>query len=138
MLVVGGVLFLWFILFRWMKIKIERLKFKIMEENKKTNEKIILEPQSALFRGSDASFGNIKGNGVICLTSKSLSFEKLIGQKININRADIVKATVEDSFKGKTSFATGGRHLVIKTKNGNRIGFLIKEAEEWCAKINNQ
>lgn len=30
---------------------------------------------------------------------------------------------------------TGGKHLVIKTKDGNRIGFLLQDAEIWTEKI---
>ncbi|MBI5584578.1 MAG: hypothetical protein HY892_12225 [Deltaproteobacteria bacterium] len=127
---------LWFILSRWLKVKTEALRSKMVEQYGRSKEKIIIEPKSALYRGADARFGNVKGNGVIGLTEKGLVFEKITGQRIEIDRAEIEKATVEKSFKGKTSFATGGKHLVIKTKDGNRIGFLIKDAEEWAQKIN--
>lgn len=97
--------------------------------------RVVIGPASALFRGSDAKFGSIKGNGIICLTDDNLLFEKITGQKIKISRAEITDATVEEWFKGKPSFATGGKHVVIKTRDGNRIGFLVRDAEMWVNKI---
>ena len=48
---------------------------------------------------------------------------------------EIMDATVENTFKGKLSIATGGRHLVIRTKDGNRIGFLLKNAALWSERL---
>jgi hypothetical protein len=127
---------IWFVVFRWVKMKTEALKSKMIAQCNRMSERTVIGPKSAIYRGADARFGNIKGNGIICLTENALFFEKLTGQKIDIARADIAKVTVETSFKGKTSFATGGKHLVIKTRDGNRIGFLLKGAEEWSAIFN--
>jgi hypothetical protein len=127
---------LWFVLSLWLKKKTEALKGKLAEQQKRAKEKFLIEPQSALYRGADATFGNVKGNGVICLTGKGLVFEKITGQRIELARGDMAEARVEKSFKGKTSTGTGGRHLVINAKDGNRIGFLIKNAEDWAQKIN--
>jgi len=126
----------WIIPFLWIRMRTEALKKKMAEQLCRTNKKVIIEPKFALYRGADAQFGFVKGNGVICLTENTLFFEKLTGRRIQINRTEIVEATVEFSFKGKTSLATGGRHLVIRTKDGNRIGFLVKDAEEWSQKVN--
>jgi hypothetical protein len=130
--------FIWFLMSRWLLKKTEALKNKLVDQYRQTHKIIIIEPKSALYRGADAQFGNVKGNGVICLTEQTLLFEKITGQKIEIDRAEITGAGVEKTFKGKTSFATGGTHLVIRTKDGNRIGFLLKDAEEWAQKINAQ
>jgi len=127
---------IWFVVFRWVKMKTEALKSKMIAQCNRMSERTVIGPKSAIYRGADARFGNIKGNGIICLTENTLFFEKLTEQKIDIARADIAKVTVETSFKGKTSFATGGKHLVIKTRDGNRIGFLLKGAEEWSAIFN--
>lgn len=62
-------------------------------------------------------------------------FEKLTGQKIKVIRSEIVNVTIEEWFKGKPSFCKGGKHLVIKTMDGNRIGFLVSDAELWVNKI---
>ena len=127
---------IWFLMSRWLLKKTEVLKKKLIEQNRQTKQEFVRGPESALYRGDDGRFGNVKGNGVIGLTGKKLLFEKITGQRIEIDRAEIEEASVEKTFKGKTSLATGGRHLVIRTKEGNRIGFLLKDAEEWAQKIN--
>lgn len=128
-------LLVWFLVLRWIRKKTRGLINRMSEECGTAKDRVVIGPTSALYRGSDAKFGNIKGNGVICLTEDSLLFEKLTGQKIKISRAEIAGATVEDWFKGKPSFATGGKHLVIKTRDGNRIGFLVRDAEMWVNRI---
>lgn len=96
-------------------------------------EDIRIPPQVAVFRGSDREFGNIKGNGVIMLTSRQLLFRKLTGQRIAIPLDDIAETQVAQSFKGAVSYGSGGQHLVFKTRDGNRIGFLIRHPERWTA-----
>lgn len=141
MLIIGIVVInalLWFSIVYSMKKRMETIKIKMLEEYCSENDRFIIEPKSALYRGADMYFGNVKGNGVIYLTEKGLIFNKLTGQKIEIKRAEIIAASVEESFKGKSSFAAGGKHLVISTNDGNRIGFLVKDAEQWAEKVNVQ
>lgn len=126
---------IWFAIIYWMKRRIEAIKSRMREEYSSENGKLIIEPKSAIYRGAEMWFGNIKGNGVVCLTEKGLIFNKITGQKIEIKRAEIKEAIVEESFKGKPSFATGGKHLIIKTTDGNRVGFLLQDAEAWSEKI---
>lgn len=140
-LFVGGLLFvhvfMWFVILRRVKAGLGALKSKVNERYARLDSSTItLGPQSALYRGADAKFGNVKGNGIIWLTVKGLYFEKLTGQKIEVDLGEIAQTTVETTFKGKGSFATGCRHLVVRTREGNRIGFLIKGAEEWSERIN--
>ncbi len=125
----------WIIIFWWMKKKSRKLSHKILEKCRMTDEEIIIEPKSGLCRVSNTRFGKVNGNGVICLTKNKLIFEMLTGQSIEISRSEIADATVEESFNGKRAFATGGKYLVIKTKDGSRIGFLIKDAKLWVQKI---
>ncbi|OGW35711.1 MAG: hypothetical protein A2010_18685 [Nitrospirae bacterium GWD2_57_9] len=136
---IAGILLLqllvWLFVLRWIKKKNVSLIKKMSSQCRTANHRVVIEPTSALFRGSDAKFGNIKGNGIICLTEDSLFFEKLTGQKIKLKRAEITNAAVEEWFKGKPSFATGGKHLVIKTTDGNRIGFLVRDTDMWVNKI---
>ena len=126
---------IWITIIYWLKRRIEVIKNKMREEHDSGDGKFIIEPISALYRGADMHFGNVKGNGVICLTEKRLIFNKVTGQKIEIKRAEIKEAIVEESFKGKSSFATRGKHLIIKTMDGNRVGFLLRDAEAWSRKI---
>jgi len=126
---------LWLLIARWVKGKTQRLMQNMYERCRRENTGFIIEPQSGLYRGSDSQFGNVKGNGAICLTEHALLFEKIMGQRIEISRTELVDATVEDRFKGNPSIATGGKHLVIKTRDGNRIGFLLSNAELWAERL---
>ncbi len=128
-------LLIWILILNWIKRKTVNLSKTMMTETRAVNERVLIGPTSALFRGSDARYGNIKGNGVICLTENSLLFEKLTGQKIKISLSEIADAAVEEWFKGKPSFVTGGKHLVIKTTDGNRTGFLVRDADAWVNKL---
>lgn len=123
------------IVFLWLKQKTVSLAQKMHEQSRTENMRLIIEPQSGLYRGADSRYGNVRGNGVIYLTDDSIIFKKLTGQRIVIDRAEIAGATVESSFRGKLSIATGGRHLVVRTKDGNRIGFLLRNAEQWVEKL---
>ncbi|MEW6076439.1 MAG: hypothetical protein AB1724_01360 [Thermodesulfobacteriota bacterium] len=137
-LLVAGILVvqaaMWLAFYRWLKRRMAEVGDG-MRRQYGGSGKFVMEPRSALYRGADARFGNVKGNGMICLTEEALVFEKAIGRKIEIRRVEITEATVTDWFKGKTSFATGGRHLVIRTRDGNRIGFLVRDAELWAEKV---
>lgn len=136
---IGGILaintLIWISIICWLKQRIKVIKSRMREEYDGEKAKMIIEPKSALYRGADLHFGNVKGNGVICLTENGLFFHKITGQKIEINRSEIKETIVEESFKGKISYATRGKHLIIKTMDGNQIAFLLRDAEIWSAKI---
>jgi hypothetical protein len=138
-MLIGGIVlgqaFFWLAIFWWTRRKSQRLALEMTKEFRRSNEAIIIGPTSGLYRGSTAGFGKVKGNGVICLTKNKLIFEKLTGQKIEIDRSEIEDAEVKASFRGKSSFATGGKHLVIRTRDGGLTGFLLKDAEQWARRI---
>ena len=73
----------------------------------------------------------MRDNGIICLTDSDVIFEKLTGQRTDISRADIDEVTIEDTPDDRAARATGGRFMVIKTKDDNRIGFIIRDADKW-------
>ncbi|MGD8547582.1 MAG: hypothetical protein PVJ10_06400 [Thiohalophilus sp.] len=116
---------------------IRKRSIRLMEEMQagaiQLGEDIRVPAQVAVFRGSDREFGNIKGTGVIMLTSKQLLFRKLTHQRIAIPLDEIAEAEITSSFKGAVAYGSGGQHLVIKTRDGNRIGFLIRHPERWTA-----
>ncbi len=94
-------------------------------------ETLIMGPEPSIYRGADSEFGSVKGNGVIALTNRRIMFKKLTGQQIDIDLSHITKVSVQSIFNGETAVGTGAQHLVVETKNGNRIGFLVKRAERW-------
>lgn len=126
---------IWLMILTWLKHKTRLLAQDMLEQCRIEGKRIIMEPQAALFRGSDSEFGNIKCNGVLCLTDSNLMFEKVVGQRIEIGRDEIAGASVQDTFKGKTYVGIGRKHLVLRTRNNNRIGFLMKNAKEWVERL---
>lgn len=129
-LIVQGIV--WMLIFLWMRRKRTKLSGEMCQS---PAGKVVLGPVSALYRGADAVYGNVKGNGVICLYENALVFEKLVGRRIRIERADITSVSVEKWFKGKSCWGAGGRHLVVIMKDGNRVGFLLRNAELWAREI---
>lgn len=99
--IIGTVIKIWIMMFLWMKKKIGRLVKEFYERTNKAGDEIVLSPQSCLYRGSDSQFGNIRGNGIICITKKRLMFEKLTGQRIEIDRSQIVKPLWKSASRGK-------------------------------------
>lgn len=136
-IIVLVMLLFWSLVLSWIKRKSKSLKEEFMLFCQQSGEKIVIEPQACLYRGSDFKFGNVKGNGVICLTDKSIIFEKLTGQRIIIQRSDIEKVSEEKWFKGKASYGTGAKyHLVIHTGDDNKVGFLMRDTEAWKSQLN--
>ncbi len=117
--------------FFWMRRKLTQISKELLVLAKQSGELIQIQPQSAIFRGADRDFGNVKGNGVILLTDKRILFKKLTGQEMFLERGHITRVASDDNFKGETSLAAGGRHLIVTTKDGNRIGFLVKHVDNW-------
>ena len=132
---IGIVLLVWSALLWWVKQKSERLINQFYVRIREAGEEIEIRPQSCLYRGSENHFSNVRGNGIICLTNNRLMFEKLTGQRIEIDRTKIAKATLEEQFRGETTFATRGDHLVVETTDSNRIGFLVRDAGLWIEKL---
>ncbi|MEW6181858.1 MAG: hypothetical protein AB1500_01600 [Bacillota bacterium] len=127
---------IWIPVVRWMTRKGQILRDGMVEECRRSGERMVIGPQSCLYRGADSVYGNIKGNGVVCLTDKRVVFEKLTGQRIAINRTDIAGVSEERWFRGKTAFGTGASgHLVFHTADGNRVGFLIKDTKRWVREL---
>lgn len=133
--VVAAVICIWAVSLLWLRQKTQKLAHEFQERAREMGEKVIIDPQSCVYRGADSEYGNVKGNGVIALTNKRIMFKKLTGQQIEIQRSHISSASIENNYKGETAFATGARHLVVETSNGNRIGFLVKNAERWIEKL---
>jgi hypothetical protein len=127
--VVAVVVCIWAVLLLIVRRKSSKLATEFRESARQAVENLIIDPQSCVYRGADREFGNVKGNGVIALTNKRIMFRKLTGQQIEIDRSQITKVSIENTFKWETAFATGASHLVVETNDGNRIGFLVKNAE---------
>lgn len=118
--------------FVWVRQRSRRLQRRMLENCRAADERIVLGPQAALYRGADRGVSNNKGNGVMCLTEKRLIFERLTGPRIVVDRTELKDASLARGFKGETALGTGNQqHLLVHTKDGKRIGFLINQPQRW-------
>jgi hypothetical protein len=120
----------WLAIYLWLKRRLEAARTEVRVSSVRQGEKIVLGPASSNYRGADFTYGRVKGNGVLCVTDTRIVFQRLVGGIIEIPLRDVVDVTVAKWFRG-TSIGTGAVHLVMHTADHNRIGFLVRGAEEW-------
>jgi hypothetical protein len=122
---------LWILRIRKMHKNTQVLALKLRDECRAAGKKMLIGPQLALYRSIGSTISDVQDNGIICLTDRDVIFEKLTGQRTDISRDDIEEVTIEDAPADRTAKATGGQFLVIKTKDDNRIGFIMRDADRW-------
>lgn len=137
-LVFGILFFVLFILF-----VVFRLVFRMM---KRRHEKFLQNPMfqhielsdgmANFFGSSSLTRRQIRGNGLLALTSEALVFKMYAGQReINIPIRDLLSADKADSFMGKTIF----RKLLeikYKTSSGEETSvWYVKNLDTWIEKI---
>ncbi len=131
---VGGlsvVACLWALLRWWTDLASARLARDLRDREAGAGETVILGPQPCLYRGAARNLHASKGNGVICLTDSRLVFEKLTGWRLEIARADIVGAGVEEEARSRRVPFPAGKHLVVSQADGTCVSFLLRGAERW-------
>lgn len=116
----------WTAILLWIRRKSRAVAARILLRCEASGLVCLLGPQAGLYQGTDPPSRRVRGNGVICLTPAGLIFQKLNGPLMEIPAADITNLSVERSFRGRTARGTGGRFLVLHTKDGRRTGFLTK------------
>ena len=122
---------LWVLRIRKMHKNTQVLARKLRDECRTAGKKLLIGPQLALYRSIGSTISDVRDNGIICLTDSDVIFEKLTGQRTDISRADIDEVTIEDTPDDRAARATGGRFMVIRTKDDNRIGFIMRDADKW-------
>ena len=120
-------------LIRWAKSRMQERKQALVDEIAQSGEKIVLEPESALYRGGTESYSRVKGNGVIALTSKRLMFQKLIGGEVEVRIADIVSIAEDKWFLG--AYQNGRQHLILELKDGSKVGFMVNNHTHWMEAV---
>eukprot|EP00771_Trimastix_marina_P002572 gnl/Trimastix_PCT/3711.p1 GENE.gnl/Trimastix_PCT/3711~~gnl/Trimastix_PCT/3711.p1 ORF type:complete len:295 (-),score=4.85 gnl/Trimastix_PCT/3711:206-1090(-) len=97
-----------------------------------SGETIVIQPDSATYRGAHKHYGDKQTQGVICLTSQSLIFHDVQNPsnppiEIPINR--ILCINQEFTFMQKRQGSR--KHLVLDLKDGNQIGFYVNQLDLW-------
>lgn len=104
---------------------------KLDAEIAKSGEKILRGPEKGVYGGCTAeSFGGVRGNGLIWLTSQRLIFRKFTGGTIHVPLATVKGSHEAKSFLGSVS---GNRmHFVVDTNDGAEIGFYVADNAAWA------
>ena len=128
-LTLAGVVFI----LMWMRSKLEALVENMRREMRRNREHRKLGPESAQYSGADHTYGMFKGAGVIALSDTMLRFQMITGKMIAISRDQIESFELKKVFRGQCK---GGKpHLVLSLKDGNHVGFIVQEPENWQRRL---
>jgi len=93
-------------------------------------ERLVRDPEPAVYGGGSGAFTRVKGNGTLVLTDRAVEFGKVTGPTVRVAREDIASVARQRWFRGA---ATGGRtHLVIRLKDGDEVGFFVQDVTAWA------
>lgn len=95
-------------------------------------DRVLLGPVAASYRGATGPYPRAKGNGTIVLTSTRLLFRMVVGGPVDVDLAQVRRASTARVFGG--SFQAGRSHLVVHTRTGE-LAFHVPDADRWRAVI---
>jgi hypothetical protein len=89
-------------------------------------------PEPAIYRSGSGPYPRVKGNGLIVLTARRLSFRIVVGRSVDIPLAEITGLREDKWFQRAR---VGGRtHLIVQTAAGE-AGFFVSDNAAWIAAI---
>ena len=114
---------------KWLFRRSKEWRRTFGEQVRLTGESVIVQPESAIYRGGTKPHSAVKGNGHIALTNRRLVFCKLTGPVEEVLVASIVGTRRSAWFRG----ARRGRqvHLVVDTIDAGEVGFLVRDIGAW-------
>jgi len=115
----------------WMMIRRNRMMAEMSAELAAGGSTVLAPPQGGSYRGAKFLHTRVRCDGVIAATDRQVIFRKLIGSPLTIDLADVTDVTLEKWFLGRWRWRM--RHLVVHTREGNEIGFYVKDPEAWAA-----
>ena len=130
-LIVAGVVAvdLFVTLFVVLRTRRSGLEAEMTAELAGCGETLLAAPEAGSFRGAKFDYGKVKCDGVIAATEKRLIFRKLIGARVEVPLSDVVDVKAEKSFLHARRL--GVTHLVLHTREGNEIGFFVRDVNRW-------
>lgn len=96
------------------------------------DERVLLGPASASYRGSTGGHPRVKGNATLALTPTRLLCRMVVGGPVDVALADVTGVSTARAFGG--SFVGGQTHLVVHTATGD-LAWYVPELERWRASI---
>ncbi|MEZ4427083.1 MAG: hypothetical protein R3A51_05230 [Nannocystaceae bacterium] len=131
--ILGANLVLWIVIIAWVRRATRARAATLRAELDGSGERLVLGPEPAIYRGATAGRTKVKGNGIIALTDRRLLFDKLIGDRVEVSRAEIVGVRVDRWFLRS---ARGGKlHLIVKLQSGEEVGYIVRDHEAWVAAL---
>jgi hypothetical protein len=94
-----------------------------------TGERIVIEPESAVYRGSTGPYSRVKGNGTMLLSDRRLVFRKLTGGMVEVPLSKVTGVRQSKGFNG--SRVGGMTHLVVATDDPAEVGFFVQDLGLW-------
>ncbi|MCA9626699.1 MAG: hypothetical protein KC766_03490 [Myxococcales bacterium] len=135
MALIGGMLLLqltvWLPILYWMRKRSREEAEALGRELEAKGETLVLGPEPALYRGSNAGHGKVRGNALIALTNKRLLVRRLVGEPIEVRVGEIAGVRETKWFLGGMK---GGRmHLVFRLPGGGELGVMLDKQKhaEW-------
>ena len=119
---------IWIPLIRWARRKTQQTLASMISEAEQSGERLVLGPESGVYRGGTGSYGKVKGNGAMLLTDRRLVFRKLMGAGVEIPTITITGSRRSKGFNGAR---TGGKtHLIVTTAEAE-VGFFVSDIDAW-------
>lgn len=135
--IVGGIGLIqaavWIPLFRHWRKRSKAFMDDFNTELLAAGERIVIPPESAVYRGSSGPYGAVKGNGTIILTDRRLLFRKITGGVVDVPLATITGTHESKSFRG--SRVGGATHLVVEINAAGEVAFFVKDRKVWAAAL---
>ena len=118
---------------RWAKRRMQERTQALVDDMGQSGEKLVLGPESALYRGGTGDFSRVKGSGVIALTPKRLVFRKLVGGEVEVPLNEI--ASVSENKWFLAAYHNGRQHLILELTDGTKVGFMVKDHQRWMEAV---
>ena len=131
MALIGGMLLLqltvWLPILYWMRKRSREEAEALGRELEAKGETLVLGPEPALYRGSNAGHGKVRGNALIALTNKRLLVRRLVGEPIEVRVGEIAGVR-------ETKWFLGGMKGGLSTRMGAALRHagagLLKQPEQ--------
>ena len=94
------------------------------------DERVLLGPDAASYRGAAGPYPRVKGNGTLALTPTRLLFRMVVGGPVDVDLDQVRRVSTARTFGG--SFVAGRTHLVVHTRAGE-LAYYVPDTDRWRA-----
>ncbi|MEZ4373641.1 MAG: hypothetical protein R3B07_22665 [Polyangiaceae bacterium] len=122
---------IWIPILYWMRKRSREEADALGRELEAKGETLVLGPETAVYRGSNAGHGKVRGNAIVALTNKRLLVRRIAGGPIEVRVGEIAGVRETKWFLGA---ARGNRmHLVFRLPGGGELGLMMDKQKhaEW-------